>query len=110
MRDTKDVLFFFPQEGVGEGGPYEGNDISVYHVETDFVLGQLVPPGQENLARAEPSQPYIWPACLPKDDADPEFQSHDGRGMLAGWLDAPPLDQTFSQLLGGGIGEAEVLK
>ena len=94
----------FFQEGIGEGGPYEGNDICVYHVETDFLLGDDV----EIDGRNQSSQPWIWPVCLPKNDDDPEFESD--RGIIAGWLDAPPIDQTFTKLLGSGVSEAEVYR
>ena len=89
---------------MGEGGPYEGNDICVYHVETDFLLGDNVVIDGRN----QSSQPWIWPVCLPKNDEDPEFESD--RGMIAGWLDAPPIDQTFSKILGSGVSEAEVYR
>ena len=92
------------QDGVGEGGPYEGNDICVYHVETDFLLGDDV----EIDGRNQTSQPWIWPVCHPKNDDDHEFESD--RGMIAGWLDAPPIDQIFSKLLGSGVSEAEVYR
>ena len=92
------------QEGIGEGGPYEGNDICVYHVETEFLLGGDV----EIDGRNQSSQPWIWPVCLPKNDDDPEFESD--QGMIAGWLDAPPIDQTFTKLLGSGVSEADVYR
>ena len=76
------------QENIGEGGPFEGNDIAVYHVDTDFKLSDEG--GEENT--------WIWPICLPKADSDPEFQSD--KGMIAGWLDAPPIDHTFTNILG----------
>ena len=64
------------------------------------------------------SESYIWPVCLPKDDTDkwmvdPNHPSKvKGRvnAMLAGWLDAPPISQAFSNLLGSSLKEAEVLK
>ena len=65
------------------------------------------------------SQNYIWPACLPKDDRDEVFASDQNHpwnqinkvnAMLAGWLDAPPISQAFSNLLGSSLSEADVLK
>ena len=64
------------------------------------------------------SESYIWPVCLPKDDSDTEFDSDDHPqkkenrvdAMLAGWLDAPPISQAFSNLLGSSLSEADVLK
>ena len=64
------------------------------------------------------SESYIWPICLPKDDYDAGFSSpshpsdHPGMvsAMLAGWLDAPPIGQAFSNLLGSSLTEADVLK
>ena len=73
-------------------------------METDFVLGDDV----EIDGRNQSSKPWIWPVCHPKNDDDPEFESN--RGMIAGWLDAPPLDQTFTKLLGSGVSEAEVYR
>ena len=31
-------------------------------------------------------------------------------GMIAGWLDAPPIDQTFSRILGSAVSEGDVFK
>ena len=76
----------------------------MYHVETDFLLGDFVEVDFQN----QSSQPWIWPVCLPKNDGDPEFESD--RGMIAGWLDAPPIDQTFTQLLGSGVSEGNVYR
>ena len=73
-------------------------------METDFLLGDNVVIDGRN----QSSQPWIWPVCLPKNDEDPEFESD--RGMIAGWLDAPPIDQTFSKILGSGVSEAEVYR
>ena len=65
------------------------------------------------------SQNYIWPVCLPKDDNDEKFTSDSDHprkktnrvdSMLAGWLDAPPIGQAFSNLLGSSLSEADVLK
>ena len=64
------------------------------------------------------SENYIWPVCLPKDDSDENFDSDDHPkqkenrvdAMLAGWLDAPPISQAFSNLLGSSLSEADVLK
>ena len=72
------------------------------------------------------SESYIWPVCLPKDDDDEKFDPepdpfnpdyiHPNRknntvnAMLAGWLDAPPISQAFSNLLGSSLSEADVLK
>ena len=95
------VLYYF-QNGVGEGGPYEGNDISVYHVETDFVM-------QYSTDEDSPSRnTWIWPVCLPKDDSDPNFETD--RGMIAGWLDAPPIDQTYTKILGSAVSEADIFR
>ena len=46
------------QDGIGQGGPIEGFDISVYHVETDFILGYEVD-GKSTFEK-------IWPVCHPK--------------------------------------------
>ena len=68
------------------------------------------------------SESYIWPICLPKDDDDDGFTPlHNSpthptekegtvSAMLAGWLDAPPIGQAFSNLLGSSLTEADVLK
>ena len=67
------------------------------------------------------SQDYIWPACLPKNDSDVHFENEEYyihpqnrnnrvNAMLAGWLDAPPVSQAFSNLLGSSLQEADVLK
>ena len=59
--------------------------------------------------------------CLPKDDKDEKFKLGDNQvhprekegyvdAMLAGWLDAPPISQAFSNLLGSSLSEADVLK
>ena len=79
------------QDGIAEGGPIEGNDISVYHVETSFKLGMEV--------NGQQTRNNIWPVCLPKDDN--EFTSN--RGMLAGWLDSPPVNQIVRGQLGNAV-------
>ena len=68
------------------------------------------------------SEEYIWPVCLPKDDNDakididnpdpnnPYKRKNMVHAMLAGWLDAPPISQAFSNLLGSSLSEADVLK
>ena len=65
------------------------------------------------------SENYIWPVCLPKEDDDEKFTSDSDHpkkkenrvdSMLAGWLDAPPISQAFSNLLGSSLSEADVLK
>ena len=67
------------------------------------------------------SESYIWPVCLPKDDndkwMDPNvYPNHPSNlkgtvnAMLAGWLDAPPISQAFTNLLGSSLSEADVLK
>ena len=108
--------------GAGAGGPIDGNDIAVYHVDTDFMLGDEVSVKITNDKADLPvpmsSEPYIWPACLPKDDDDPEFSSNDHpinkkqtvNAMLAGWLDAPPISQAFVDILGSALSEADILK
>ena len=68
--------------------------------------------------------------CLPKDDSDVKFtevpdpsifgvdhptdhpkqRKNTVNAMLAGWLDAPPISQAFSNLLGSSLTEADVLK
>ena len=78
------------QKEIGEGGPYEGNDIAVYHVETDFKLTEYDTENDKDT--------WIWPLCLPKDDSDPQFESN--KGMIAGWLDSPPIHHTFTNILG----------
>ena len=86
----------FLKEGIGQGGPIDGFDISVYHVQTDFKLGMVVD-DIDGDGNDDSTKDYIWPICLPKNDN--EFTSK--RGMLAGWLDTPPIQQTASNLLGG---------
>ena len=77
-------------------------------METNFKMGSKVTETDKNgMERSVSSQPWIWPACLPKEDSDPVFESD--KGMIAGWLDAPPLDQTFTRIL-GNVGEAEVYR
>ena len=66
----------------------------------------------------ESSEPYIWPACLPKEDNDDYFADSDHPrnaenkvdAMLAGWLDAPPISQSFVNILGSALGEADILR
>ena len=113
--------------GRGSGGPIDGNDIAVYHVDHNgFLLGQNINVRVTNNAADEPqevsSEPYIWPVCLPKDDNDEKFDidnpdpehlyktKNKVHAMLAGWLDAPPISQAFSNLLGSSLSEADVLK
>ena len=126
------------QDGVGEGGPYEGNDICVYHVETDFVMEDIVEVNNSDNKSGNKSKrknrrkkgkqdeedtingrtnSWIWPVCLPKDDIDPDFLVDNGivrqwneRGLIAGWLDAPPIDQTFSKILGSAVSEGDVFR
>ena len=99
-----------------------GQDVSV-RVSTDPA----------DLPIEKSSESYIWPVCLPKDDDDEYFslplqevvrpapgspastghpnQKQDTvNAMLAGWLDAPPISQAFSNLLGSSLTEADVLK
>ena len=123
---------------MGEGGPYEGNDISVYHVETDFVMENVEKVNKrgnkskrKNRKRKRGKQArddeidededetnaWIWPVCLPKDDTDPDFLVDNGvirqwneKGIIAGWLDAPPIDQTFSKILGSAVSEGDVFR
>ena len=76
----------------------------MYHIETDFLLGAVANISGE----PQTSQPWIWPVCHPKNDNDPEFQSR--KGMVAGWLDAPPVDQTFTNIFGAGVKEADVFR
>ena len=76
----------------------------MYHVETDFVMGEVEEVDNKN----QTTNSWIWPTCLPKNDEDPEFQSD--KGMIAGWLDAPPIDQTFSRILGSAVSEGDVFK
>ena len=106
------------------GGPIEGNDIAVYHVvqKDGFKLGQSVTVRVTNNFADQPieksSESYLWPVCLPKDDSDDKFKDDDHpqnqpkktNAMLAGWLDAPPISQAFSNLLGSSLSEADVLK
>jgi len=74
------------REGLGQGGPIEGYDLSVYRVETDFKLSAT-------------TQQNIWPVCLPKND-----EEFTGRGLtdgfIAGWLDTPPVSQLDPLQLG----------
>ena len=46
------------KDGIGQGGPIEGFDISVYHIETDFILGYEVD--------GKTTDKKIWPVCHPK--------------------------------------------
>jgi len=96
------------REGVGQGGPIEGFDISVYHVKTDFKLGMIVD-DVDGDGIDDSSKDYIWPVCLPKNDSDPEFNvpNRIPRGMMAGWLDAPPPQITRSNLLGNEVVSGE---
>ena len=97
-------------EGIGVGGPIEGNDIAVYHVKTDYKLGDIkaepikkVDTDNDGIPdKYVPCNPAIdpdcqqcnenewgtcdpiWPVCLPKDDD--ELTTSD-KGMIAGWLD-----------------------
>ena len=65
-------------------------------MQTDFKLGMVVD-DIDGDGNDDSTKDYIWPICLPKNDN--EFTSK--RGMLAGWLDTPPIQQTASNLLGG---------
>ena len=96
----------------------------MYHVihKDGFLLGENINVRVTNNPADQPikksSESYIWPVCLPKDDRDEEFLSPDHPkqkenrvdAMLAGWLDAPPISQAFSNLLGSSLSEADVLK
>lgn len=84
--------------GIAQGGPIEGHDISVYHVETNFKLGMTVD--------GETTQDKIWPICFPKDED--EFTSD--RGMIAGWLDTPPVSQTRSNQYGSALTGEQVIR
>ena len=73
---------FTIQEGIGQGGPIEGYDISVYHVVTDFKLG------------TEGTRDKIWPVCLPKNDREFWYSGRELKdGFIAGWLDTPPVSE-----------------
>ena len=74
----------------------------MYHVETSFKLGMEVdtPQGLQS------TRNHIWPVCLPKDDN--EFTSN--RGMIAGWLDAPPINQLLRSQLGNAVGGEGVIR
>ena len=74
----------------------------MYHVETDFKLGMDVEVNGVSVS----SKDNIWPVCLPKNDI--EFTSK--RGMLAGWLDTPPIQQTQRNQLGSGLTGEGVLR
>ena len=96
-----------------------GDDVKV-RVSTD--------PADQPVVKS--SESYIWPICLPKDDSDVKFteapdpsifgpdhptdhpnqRKNTVNAMLAGWLDAPPISQAFSNLLGSSLTEADVLK
>ena len=80
------------QEGIGQGGPIDGYDISVYHVTTDFKLGSISLDGKD-------TRKNIWPVCLPKNDRE-----YTGRGLedgfIAGWLDTPSVSQQDPLKLG----------
>ena len=69
----------------------------MYHVVTDFKLGDVV--DDKNTTN------NIWPVCLPKNDNDKEFmeEGKKGRrrdGFIAGWLDTPPVSQLNELQLG----------
>ena len=117
------MLYFLNQDNIdGQTGPIAGNDIAVYHVNTDFKLGKEVLVKVDNdpisLPILDSSEPYIWPACLPKEDDDQYFEQSDHprkhknrvNAMLAGWLDSPPISQAFINILGSALGEADVLR
>ena len=78
----------------------DGHDIATYHViamDAGFRLGQV---GFDNDGDID-TKKYIWPICLPKNDAD---YVRDGveltEGFVVGWLDAPPVSQHNRRLLG----------
>ena len=97
----------FLQEGVGQGGPIEGYDIAVYHVETDLKLGTDVTKRKGCNPEENGICDHIWPVCLPKDDD--ELTSSE-RGMLAGWLDTPPVSLTRSNTFGSALSGEEVIR
>ena len=78
------------KDGIGQGGPIDGSDISVYHVETDFLLGTV-----EN---GVDTRAWIWPVCHPKNES--EITGDRDSGMVAAWLDAPPLQLADSSQFG----------
>ena len=65
------------QEGIGKGGPIEGNDISVYHVESDFILGANIKRPDKN--EMIYTRDYIWPVCFPKTEKDIEKNNGTNR-------------------------------
>ena len=76
------MIYFLNQDNIdGQTGPIAGNDIAVYHVNTDFKLGKEVLVKVDNdpisLPILDSSEPYIWPACLPKEDDDQYFEQSD---------------------------------
>ena len=75
------------QEGIGQGGPIDGYDISVYHVTTDFKLG------------SGDTRDNIWPICLPKNEGEYEERGLKD-GFIVGWLDTPPVSQLDPLQLG----------
>ena len=81
------IIFKRSKEGIGQGGPIDGFDISVYHVETDFLLGEDAT-----------SKNFIWPICLPKNED--QITADKTKGLLFGWLDTPPLQQRDSTEFG----------
>ena len=76
----------------------------MYHVETTFKLGMEVngPLGLQS------TRNHIWPVCHPKDDD--EFPRDSNRGMIAGWLDSPPVNQVNRGQLGNNVGFEDVIR
>ena len=95
------------QEGIGEGGPIEGNDIAVYHVKpTNFKLGTAKTKAPNCDPDIEGTCDHIWPICLPKNDDD----NTNSRGMVAGWVDAPPVTQINANFFGSAVSGEDVIR
>ena len=57
--------------------------------DSNFKLGQKIVSEEEDL-NGRNSKDFIWPACLPKNEAEYD-PSNDG--FVNGWLDSPPISQ-----------------
>merc|ERR1719232_2525710 len=94
------------RDGIGEGGPIEGSDIAVYHVKTDYKLGNADTRDGDCKPDDDGTCDHIWPICLPKNDD--EFTS--AKAMIAGWLDTPPVSLTKGNSLGASISGESVIR
>ena len=76
-------------------------------METDLKLGTDVTKRKGCNPEENGICDHIWPVCLPKDDD--ELTSSE-RGMLAGWLDTPPVSLTRSNTFGSALSGEEVIR